>query len=485
MIYMCNISYSDDRGNGRGIGMSNAAMVSSFGINAYGMNPANFDYHNHFNYDKNGSKIIDKKNTGKPVWEISIMSAGGAYGSDSTIDFYNSYLQYLTINRESFTNLFTDITSVLQFRTNTLPSSRTQVNFDFELKWFSINYSSPKFGALNFTISDKAGLNTDAYSRDEEMPANFNIIYHSPTKYDLTNININQNEAIAWWIRKYNIGYAKQFDFKTSSGIRSISFGVSGGLVNGFGNVITYNSTLNLNSYGVVRQPSGYNHVDSITGKQNFYSEAALTDFFTDYQDGAKSHFTFFPKPAGTGYSLDFGMSMQIGSQWRISASVTDLGKITWNYNTNVNKDTNSFAYYNFNLVKTDPTYNRFVNDLDGIDTRLLNVSYTTDMPTKYRAGVMFQPRENLILEFNWLKGMNNLPGNSDQNIYSLGTEFYPSKFVPFRTGFTFGGPGNFYIAFGTGLRFSHFTMDIGANGINQIIGNKRFSISFSSKIIL
>lgn len=478
--------HADNHGNARGFGMSNASMVSSFGINAFGINPANFDYHKNFTLDKKDLKLNKKKNNLKPEWEISLMSVGGGYGSDTTIEFYNNYLKYLTINRESFTNLFTDFLSVLNFRTNVLPASTTQVNYDFELKWFSVNYLIPKLGAFNFTISDRAGLNTNAYSREEEMPSTFHYLNHGTSSYDLTNVQLNQSEAIAWWIRKYDIGFAKQFDFKSKSGIRSISFGISAGLVHGFGNVITYNSKLTLNTYNVHRDPNtGINHVDSITGKQDFNSQAALTDFFNDYHDGAQTHFTFFPKPAGKGYSVDLGFAMQIGSQWRIGASVTDLGKITWDYNTNVNKDTNAFAYYNFDLVKTDPTYNAFVNDLDGLDTRLTGITYTTEMPTKYRAGIMYQPLENLILEFNWQKGKNNLPGNSDENIFSTGTEFYPDKAVAFRTGFTVGGPGNFYIAFGTGLRLKHFTIDVAANGINQMFANKRFSVALSSKIIL
>jgi len=36
--------FSDDKGNGRATAMAFATMVSSFGTDAYGINPANFDY---------------------------------------------------------------------------------------------------------------------------------------------------------------------------------------------------------------------------------------------------------------------------------------------------------------------------------------------------------------------------------------------------------------------------------------------------------
>ena len=462
--------------------MSKASMVSSTGVDAYGINPANFDYREPLQLT---TKKTKKSPLSKPRWEMSFMSVGGSYGSDSSIDFYNDYITYLSINRETFSGLFSDLNSVFKFRDSILPSEQTQVNYDFEVKWFSVNYSNMKIGAVNFSITDKVGLNTNSYSRDQELPLTFFINIYG-TKYDLTNVQLNQAEATAWWIRKYSLGYAKQFDFGSKSFISSLSLGVSGGLVQGFGNVITNASTLYVNSYGVERnQITGINHVDSITGKQDFHSIASLTDFFMDYPDGAEAHFNLFPKPAGKGYSIDLGIALQLGSQWRIAASITDIGKITWDYNTYINDDTNSFVYRNFNLHSSDPTYNIFVNDLDGLDTRLTNVAYDTDMPTKFRAGIMYKHSDKIMFELDWVKGNNNLPGNSTDNIFSFGGEYFPLPYIPIRTGVTIGGPGDFYIGIGTGVRYNTFSFDIGTNGINQIFTNKRLSISLSTKLIL
>jgi hypothetical protein len=477
-------SLSGDHSNARGIGMGSASIVSSFGVNAFGVNPANYyDYQKSTDLEMRQIKLTNKQQ--KPQWEFSFLSAGGSYGSDQSLNFYNNYLKYLSINRQTFTGIFTDFTSVLNFRQNILPAERTQVNYDLEVRWLSVNYSNPKIGAINFTVADNVALNTDSYSRDEELPFIFHINSYNG-KYDLTNIHINQAEASAWWIRKYSLSYAKEFEFPKNNLIKNISFGVSLGLVNGFGNIITYNTALYVNTYGVIKDPvTGINHVDSITGKQDFHTQTALTDFFTDYRDGAHSHFNFFPKPAGKGYSVDLGINIKIGEKWRVAASVTDLGKILWDYNTFINNDTNQFAYYNFYLNSSDPTYNTFINDLDGISTRISNKSFKTDMPTKYRAGIMFQPSEKVTLEADWQKGKNNLPGNSDRNIVSGGAEYYLLNFLPVRAGFSTGGPGGFYFALGAGLKLRHIELDLASGGINQFLLNKRLSISFSSKITL
>lgn len=474
--------YSGDRSNARSTSMAFSTTVSSFGINAYGINPANYDYTSYEKFPVKKIKLNNNKSVSKkPLkWEMSALLSGGGYGSDSSIEFYNDYIKYLSIDRNSFANLFTNLEEVFNFRTNILPGEKTDVNYDFELNWFTVNYRDPKFGAINVTISDKVGLNTIVNSRDDYLPLTFVYTPHSGGAYDLTNVSLSQSEAIAWWIRKYNIGYAKQFNFKSKSGIRSLSFGVSGGLVHGFGNVTTYESNLNMNTWGI-QNIGGVNHVDSIKGKQNFHTRSALTDFFTDYKDGAQAQVNLFPKPAGIGYSFDLGMAMQISDAWRIAASVTDLGKISWNYNTIINDDTDSLAYYNFFVTGTDPTYNAMVDDLGGYNSQDTISSFTSDMPTKYRAGIMFQPSGRFMIELDWSKGSNNLPGNTDRNVVALGAEYFPLPYLPVRSGVSVGGPGDFYISVGAGLKTRNFALDIGTHGINQLIQNKRFSVAISS----
>jgi hypothetical protein len=465
--------------------MAFSNTVSSIGNDAYGINPANFDYYRPIKLDKKKIHAANKIVKLKPRWEFSLFSTGGGYGSDSSIEFYNDYLSYLSIDRNKFVNLFTNIEEVLKFRSEILPGEKTDVNYDFELNWLSINFQHPKMGAVNVSISDRVGLNTNVNSRDEYLPLNFLIIPNiSNGSYDLVNVNLAQSEAIAWWIRKYNIGYAKRFEFKKKDFVRSFSIGVSGGLVHGYGNVSTYESKLNIGTWGI-DTINGMTHVDSIKGKQDFHTKSALTDFFQDYKDGAETQFNLFPKPAGIGYSFDIGIAMQIGSEWRLAASVTDLGKITWDYNTIINDDTNYFAYRDFYLSGTDPTYNALVDDLGGYHTQDSSTSFTSEMPTKYRAGLMYQPSGKFMIEFNWSKGINNLPGNSDKNIFSLGAEYYPITYLPVRSGISVGGPGDWYVSLGAGVRFRNFTIDVGTYGINQLIENKRFSVAVSSRVIL
>lgn len=472
--------FADDRSNARGLGMSTACVVSSFGIDAYGINPANY-YTQNIGLSNNVYKLKTKS---KPSWEISLLNAGGGYGSDKSLNFYTTYLSYLTIRRETFANRFLNLDSVFNFRTNVLPDEDTQVNYDFELKWFAVNYTKPGFGSVNFTIADKVGLNTDVKNKNESFPLpNIRI---GSGKYDILNADLHLSTAIAWWIRKYTIGYSQLFQNKGF--VKNISFGVTASLVHGFGNAIIYNSGIKMNTYGIQNDSLG-NHIDSVKGKQDFYSLQSLTDQFQDYIDGAESHFNFFPRPAGKGFSFDVGINLQLGDKIWIAASVTELGFINWDYNTLVNKDTNDFVYRNFYVLTSDPTYNQFVDDLDGLDTRFVGVSYKTDMPTKYRAGILYKPVKRLLLELDWVKGLNDLPSNSTRDKVSFGAEYYFTKSIPVRGGFSAGGFEGFNLSLGAGFTYKNLVIDVASNNMNvlwkQFTEVNRLSISVSSKLIL
>ena len=99
LILVGNKLIADDHSNARGKGMGNSNVVSSFGIGAFGVNPANFD--NHLTTDINTKTLKFGKDKDKPTWEISVFSGGGSYGSDESLGFYNNYLKYLSNSRLS------------------------------------------------------------------------------------------------------------------------------------------------------------------------------------------------------------------------------------------------------------------------------------------------------------------------------------------------------------------------------------------------
>jgi hypothetical protein len=489
LLILCTLNVrSQDNSNARSVGMSFGSLTSSFGVDAYGINPANYDYHKLSLKKKpgtysinNNSKVLSKNNKFKQSFEISLLSAGGGYGSDNSFKFYNDYTQYLSVNYTDMVNFFTDLNSTIDFKTNVLPNEQTNVDFNFELKWLSLNYSNPDAGAFNVTVSDKIRLESIVSGKDEFL--NFQTTSNPNGSYNMNNFILNQKESSAWWIRKYTAGYGKQFDFAPKSFIKSISIGFSAALVHGYGSIRTSNLSLSGDSWGI-QNINGVNHADSITGSSQHFIQTSSTDFFRGYNDAMHSKFSFFPKPAGKGYSFDIGIALQVTDYVRVAASVVELGKIKWDYNTFVSNDNNSFAYYDLYLTEDDPTYQQLLNDIRGVEGRDSNVVYETDMPAKYRAGISYKPSEIVLLEFNWLNEKSILPGKAAENLYSIAGEISPVPVLPLRAGFSFGGDDDFNISLGAGIKLEHFVLDVGLYGLNQLILGKRFLAALSTKLV-
>ena len=96
----------------------------------------------------------------------------------------------------------------------------------------------------------------------------------------------------------------------------------------------------------------------------------------------------------------------------------------------------------------------------------------------------MFQPNNQIMIELDWLKGNNNLPGNTTDHIFSLGAEYYPIIFLPLRAGVSVGGPEDWTASVGSGVRFKNVVIDLAAYGINNMIAGKRLSFAFSGKLV-
>ncbi|RPI18367.1 MAG: hypothetical protein EHM58_05915 [Ignavibacteriae bacterium] len=480
-IFPVNLQ-SQDQTNARGKGMSNASMVTSFGIDAFGINPANYYYNKYSTIKKPDKKTSVKMK--KPQFEISIFSAGASLGSNADFNFYERYSDLISLNRENLVSTFTDVNKLREFTENILPEEKADVGFDVDVKWLSVNAVMPQVGALNFSISDKIALSTFIPGKEQTVPSTYNVILDPLTgRASLTDVELHQEEAQSSWIRKYSLGASKVFESKKGT-IRSFTFGFAGALVHGFGDIHAYKSDFSLSTHGISYDENGV-HVDSVTGMQNFNTQTSLTDYFKDFAGNPSStRFTLFPEPAGVGYSIDFGFGMQIGNYVRIAASVTDYGKVKWTKNVFSNFDRGTFAYRNFYLNNNDPTYAQFIDDLKGSGSRNTTDHYWTDMPTKFRAGISYQPSDKFLMEIDWVKGNNNQPGNSTDHIVSLGSEYTPVEFMSLRAGTSIGGPAKIIFGLGVGFKTPVFSIDLAANAINQMIRNSRYSFSVSGKLL-
>ncbi|MBD3225262.1 MAG: hypothetical protein GF313_11065 [Caldithrix sp.] len=158
----------------------------------------------------------------------------------------------------------------------------------------------------------------------------------------------------------------------------------------------------------------------------------------------------------GSGFGLDLGFNTQYKEKWQFALSFSNLfASINWNGNTELQRslvaDTLLFEDLPDNdedpSVETDTTYNigRF----------------SSSLPTTMRLGASYRLMPGLTLAAEWHQGMDNDFRNSTTPKLVFGGVYTPLKWLPLRTGMSFGGREGFVFALGSGLNFSHFAMDI------------------------
>ncbi len=155
-------------------------------------------------------------------------------------------------------------------------------------------------------------------------------------------------------------------------------------------------------------------------------------------------------KPVGTGFGFDFGVSMELNDQFRFSASVTDIGSITFDGNVYASADT---LVYDIDTQGLDG-YN-FFNQLDvfagddglfqwnGLEKQKVN------LPTQLRLGMAYFTTEKVRLGLDIALPMNEEPGNIDRMSFAMGGEYLVSDAFRVSTGFAAGENYEFRIPIG------------------------------------
>lgn len=227
---------------------------------------------------------------------------------------------------------------------------------------------------------------------------------------DLGNIDVN---STAWL--GYHVGYTREINKKLSVGIR-IKY------LQGIYNINTEKSTLKLstnedslyiklgykvNTAGLddIRK-SDFNFAQLVYGTINDGKIAP-----SDYDPG-NDLFNFINKRgnvSGTGWGIDLGGNYKFNQHVSVSASIVDLGYITWNKNNrSFNMDTKEFNYKGLDI--------KDINQIDSLEKRITELqdsitkkvfvptestnSYTTNINTKLYLGAQYALNYNNMFDF-------------------------------------------------------------------------------------
>ncbi len=429
-----------ERTNVQGMGMARTAVLSSRGLDAVGINPANLGY-----------------SEGKSV-TLDLIAFGVHVGSNFlNYDLYTTY----------FTGVNTDSGWVGRYLSDydkqkileAFPGDVGTVFSNVELRLFGLSIEIPKLGTFAFTVTE----HMNAFANIPKDYAHFVFYGNPPGSF----ADFSQTDAQASWTREYTLAFG--MPLQRLQFTKTLEAGIGLKLIHGFGyfGIDRFNTTLETSSTG------------TITGTVHYGSLAAGADMLVGDQSGQK--FTPFPAPAGVGYAVDLGVSAHVTDFVYVGLSLTDLGSMQWTRNAEeVTADTV--------IVIDDPVGASGQKDAaDRIvkgNKRELESFYST-LPTQLRMGVALQidrwPGNDgfpgqLLVELDYTQGFKNTAGSTAVPRFSLGVEYTPLSWLPIRTGVSVGGTDRFNLAFGLGFHFGSFNTDLASENVTALLAPRTFS---------
>jgi hypothetical protein len=212
-----------------------------------------------------------------------------------------------------------------------------------------------------------------------------------------------------------------------------------------------------------------------LSGKIDVHGRLAGMESF---RGSDNTGFQMFPAPAGTGFGLDLGMASDVSDYMRVGLAVTDIGSVEWTRDVE--------EMYAVATIRMDDPLNEAQRD--SIERAVHGEmrpgdSFSSELPTTFRLGVavelhrvpalksIFWGEWTLACDYNL--GLVEGAGTAQAGRFSTGLEFRPWKYLPLRTGFSFGGMDGVTFALGFGLHFGVFDLDIASEHLNFLLSEE------------
>lgn len=167
--------------------------------------------------------------------------------------------------------------------------------------------------------------------------------------------------------------------------------------------------------------------------------------------------------PVGDGFGFDLGITAEIADQFRVSASITDIGSITYDGNVFSSADTLVFDVETAGISSYNvfSNYDSFAGD-DGVFQWNGQRERKVTLPTQFRAGIGYFQNENLRLGVDFAFPLNEEAGNIERMAFSFGAEYLPSSSVSLSAGVAAGDNFGFRVPFGVNFIVGEGSWELG-----------------------
>lgn len=220
--------------------------------------------------------------------------------------------------------------------------------------------------------------------------------------------------------------------------------------------------------------------VGTLSQQLQDYSHAHSQDSEAEFGDYVDYSGDDLGQAQGTGFGIDLGATLEMDitkvpiplfitkkKTLRLSMSITDLGKLTYNQTPASIYADGDFKYVgaedgdSFNSY-FDDLADSLQNDVYGNFNSKETDGVTYNLPSMYNFGASLEMGK-LLLALDYGVGFNSNGINSKRSVLNLGAQYRLLGFIPLRVGTRIGGYSSAAYSAGIGLDFNFFEFTVGA----------------------
>lgn len=297
------------------------------------------------------------------------------------------------INGQMKTITFLDENGDKDLFYNTL-KSQTNFHSNLQLDIFSLGFRS-RSSYFTFGVSQKfnmtAGLPKDMFKL---------MLYGTPDTLNVNRFDMSSFNISASAYTEYALGYSREINEKLSVGVKLkylIGEANISSAVNEF-KLNTSRETWDGTIDGTINAAIPFtkfilNNACKIDSIASEFPSSSTDNGFGRYVDMVKEFMDVARHPSGSGFAIDLGAAYKISDRLSVSASVLDLGSISWKRNTVNVPFSGSFNFEGatYNVDDTTNNFSEYLGTIsDSLNYKATFNPYNTSLQTKILAGVEY-----------------------------------------------------------------------------------------------
>lgn len=353
---------------------------------------------------------------------------------------------------------------LLQRTTNkfTLPEKRSAVDaftgtglrFNADVILAGVSFQSQGYGGVALTVRERGSGN---FLLDRDAAS---IIFQGRNATYFDSLVVNRRGDTVGYAKKPK-RYSELFDGTTISMVWYREYAASYGV-----------RLLNLKHVKfyagfTAKALEAYAFLDARADGSNFAARSALSPIFGINYGNAKTP-SLIPgsalTPVGLGWGMDLGATLEIGDL-TLSASMIDLGKMTFNGNVFTAGDTilNGLSSTGFNSYNIFDEAQLITGDGGFFNWGGLQTA-ATELPTRAKFGASYFVSYRLRVGIDAVASINRSAGSLEQPLFSAGADYRPFTWLKLGAGVGWGGTMGVFVPVSVMFSFAGGSWEVGVS---------------------